>query len=316
MQHTEQAKQSEQQATTSLVLIETNGTVKGLKAKDATLDTLYKKCGFRTGEDFTRQHTWEVKLSGSAVGAKTKHIISVWAKKVGKANFENKYDFPPPIDTALFFGTCVVVRTDEAGNLIDLTKETWTKIYEKLFGGFEDLDKSEEASEDELEGIDPSLLTANGYLKDGFVVSDKDSVENSEDEGVSVSNSVSVSVSKSISKSVGKSVEKKPKKEKKEVVVKENKEPKAEPNPKAVAEPKAKAIAEPKAKAVAEPKAKAVAEPKAKAVAEPKPKATVPKEKKPIISKKSAPKPVVPESEDEESVSELEEEVYTFSDEE
>ncbi len=306
MQHTEQ------QATTSLVLIETNGTVKGLKAKDATLDTLYKKCGFRTGEDFTRQHTWEVKLSGSAVGAKTKHIISVWAKKVGKANFENKYDFPPPIDTALFFGTCVVVRTDEAGNLIDLTKETWTKIYEKLFGGFEDLDKSEEASEDELEGIDPSLLTANGYLKDGFVVSDKDSVENSEDEGVSVSNSVSVSVSKSISKSV----EKKTKKEKKEVVVKEKKEPKAEPKPKAIAEPKAKAVAEPKAKAVAEPKPKAVAEPKAKAVAEPKAKATVPKEKKPIISKKSAPKPVVPESEDEESVSELEEEVYTFSDEE
>ena len=42
----------------------------------------------------------------------------------------------------------------------------------------------------------------------------------------------------------------------------------------------------------------------------------MPKEKKPTISKKSAPKPVEPESEDEESVSELEEEVYTFSDEE
>lgn len=281
-------QQTEQQATTSLVLIETNGTVKGLKAKDATLDTLYKKCGFRTGDDFARQHTWEVNLSGSAVGTKAKHIISVWAKKVGKANFENKYDFPPPIDTALFFGTCVVVRTDEAGNLIDLSKETWTKIYEKLFGGFEDLDKSEEPSEDELEGIDPSLLTANGYLKDGFVVSDKDSVENSEDEGVSVS------ISASKGKSVEKSAEKKVKKEKKEVIVKEKKEPKA----------------------VAEPKAKAVAEPKPKAVAEPKAKATVPKEKKPTISKKSAPKPVEPESEDEESVSELEEEVYTFSDEE
>ena len=293
-QATQQAKQTEQQATTSLVLIETNGTVKGLKAKDATLDTLYKKCGFRTGDDFTRQHTWEVNISGSAVGTKAKHIISVWAKKVGKANFENKYDFPPPIDTALFFGTCVVVRTDEAGNLIDLSKETWTKIYEKLFGGFEDLDKSEEPSEDELEGIDPSLLTANGYLKDGFVVSDKDSVENSEDEGVSVSISASKGISVSKGKSVEKSAEKKVKKEKKEVIVKEKKEPKA----------------------VAEPKAKAVAEPKAKAVAEPKPKATVPKEKKPTISKKSAPKPVEPESEDEESVSELEEEVYTFSDEE
>jgi hypothetical protein len=268
------AKMQATQAT-SLILIETNGTVKGLKAKDVTIDTLYKKCGFRTGEDFTRQHTWEVKLlSANAVGTKTKHIISVWAKKVGKANFENKYDFPPPIDTALFFGTCAVVRTDEAGNLIDLTKETWTKIYEKLFGGFEDLDKSEEPSEDELEGIDPSLLTANGYLKDGFVVSDKDSVENSEEE--------SVCVSKSVSK--GKSVEKKVKKEKKEVVVKEKKVT----APKVTAQKKEVAV----------------------------PKVTIPKEKKPVISKKSAPKPVEPESEDEESVSELEEEVYTFSDEE
>lgn len=279
----QQATQQQMQSSvaTSLILIETNGTVKGLKAKDVTIDTLYKKCGFRTGEDFARQHTWEVNISANAVGinnagAKAKHIISVWAKKVGKANFENKYDFPPPIDTALFFGTCAVVRTDEAGNLIDLSKETWTKIYEKLFGGFEDLDKSEEPSEDELEGIDPSLLTANGYLKDGFVVSDKDSVENSEEESVDKSKGKSISANKG--------VEKKVKKEKKEVVVKEKK----------VAVPK-----------VAVPK-------KETAV----PKVMIPKEKKPVISKKNAPKPVEPESEDEESVSELEEEVYTFSDEE
>ena len=278
------------QQATSLILIETNGTVKGLKAKDVTIDTLYKKCGFRTGEDFTRQHTWEVKLLS------VKHIISVWAKKVGKANFENKYDFPPPIDTALFFGTCVVVRTDEAGNLIDLTKETWTKIYEKLFGGFEDLDKSEEASEDELEGIDPSLLTANGYLKDGFVVSDKDSVENSEEESVSISNDKSKGKSISVSKSANKGVEKKPKKEKKEVVVKEKK----------VAVPKVTAPKVTAPKVTAQKKETAVA----------KKEVMIPKEKKPVISKKSAPKPVVPESEDEESVSELEEEVYTFSDEE
>lgn len=283
------------QQATSLILIETNGTVKGLKAKDVTIDTLYKKCGFRTGEDFARQHTWEVKL------LTVKHIISVWAKKVGKANFENKYDFPPPIDTALFFGTCVVVRTDEAGNLIDLTKETWTKIYEKLFGGFEDLDKSEEPSEDELDGIDPSLLTANGYLKDGFVVSDKDSVENSEEESVSISNDISKGKSISVSVSKDKGVEKKVKKEKKEVVVKEKK----------VAVPK---VAVPK---VTAPKVtaqkKETAAPK---VAVAKKEVMIPKEKKPVISKKSAPKQVEPESEDEESVSELEEEVYTFSDEE
>jgi hypothetical protein len=162
-----QAQQAQTQAT-SLVLIESNGTVKTLKAKDVSLDTLYKKCGFRSSEDFVRQHTWEIKLAGET------HIVSAWAKKTGKANFENKYDFPPPIDTALFFGTCAVVRTDEEGNLIGLTKETWEKIYEKLFGGFEDLGEEDEYSTDELEGVDPALLTTDGYLKDDFVVSDEE----------------------------------------------------------------------------------------------------------------------------------------------
>ncbi len=155
---------------TSLVLIETNGTIKTLKAKELTTDTLYKKCGFRVNDDFLCRHTWRVNITEGT------HIVSVWAKKNGKANFENKYDFPPPIDKDLFFGTCAIVRTDEDGAFLDLTKEIWLKIYEKLFGGFEDIGDEDEYSEDELANVDPSLLTANGYLKDGFVVSDKECI--------------------------------------------------------------------------------------------------------------------------------------------
>jgi len=172
----------------SLVLIETSGTVKTLKAKELTLDTLYKKCGFRVNDDFVSRHTWKVKLSGEVF------IVSVWAKKTGKANFENKYDFPPPIDKDLFFGTCAVVRTKEDGSFLDLTKEEWLKIYEKLFGGFEDIGSQDEYSEDELANVDPALLTKNGYLKDGFVVSDKEAIssgtpsgETSEEEVVAIS---------------------------------------------------------------------------------------------------------------------------------
>ena len=150
----------------SIVLIETNGAVKTLKAKELSLETLYKKCGFRVNDDFLCRHTWNVTL------VKEEFIISVWAKKTGKANFENKYDFPPPIDNDLFFGTCAIVRTKADGSFSDLTKEEWLKIYENLFGGFEDIGEEDEYSEDELANVDPSLLTSNGYLKDGFVVSD------------------------------------------------------------------------------------------------------------------------------------------------
>jgi hypothetical protein len=154
----------------SIVLIESNGTIKTLKTKELTNETLYKKCGFRVNEDFLSRQTWQVKLNDII------YTVSVWAKKTGKANSENKYDFPPPIDKDLFFGTCAVVRTVSKTDdkFLDLTKEEWLKIYEKLFGGFEDIGDEDEYSEDELANVDPALLTKNGYLKDGFVVSDKE----------------------------------------------------------------------------------------------------------------------------------------------
>ena len=161
--------QAQQSQSVSIVLIETNGTLKTLKTKEVSAESLYKKCGFRVSDDFLCRHTWEVTLKDEF------YVISVWAKKTGKANFENKYDFPPPIDKELFFGQCAVVRVDKAGQFLDLTKETWLKIYEHLFGGFEDIGDEDEFSEDELESVDPALLTTHGYLKDDFVVSDKES---------------------------------------------------------------------------------------------------------------------------------------------
>ena len=46
---------------------------------------------------------------------------------------ENKYDFPPPVDKDLYFGTCLLVRVNETGLIIDLDAPTWSKIYEKIF---------------------------------------------------------------------------------------------------------------------------------------------------------------------------------------
>ena len=171
-----QAQPVEQLQAVSIVLIETNGTIKTLKTKEVSLDTLYKKCGFRVSEDFMPRHTWTLTLKGT----NEKYKVTLWGKKTGKANFENKYDLPPPLDKELFFGTCALVRTTSNANseceLVDLTKETWLKIYEQLFGGFEDIGDEDEYSEDELENVDPALLTKDGYLKDDFVVSDKETI--------------------------------------------------------------------------------------------------------------------------------------------
>ena len=62
-------------------------------------------------------------------------------------------------------------------------RDTWNKIYEKLFGGFEDLNATaaeDDEEEDELEMIPVDKKTKQGYLKDGFVVDSEEDEEEDE----------------------------------------------------------------------------------------------------------------------------------------
>ena len=158
----------------TIVIVEKSGDLKSTTIKDFKEEELFKKCGFKKGEDFVKQHDWSVRTGGK------KYVISVYGKTDGRANSENKYDFPPPIDSTLFFGSCAVVAKDETGAYTDLSVELWNKIYEKLFGGFEDLAATaleDENEEDELANVPKEMKTKDGYLKDGFVVSDEDEEE-------------------------------------------------------------------------------------------------------------------------------------------
>ena len=155
----------------SVVIVEKLGSLKSLVIKDYKEDDLYKKCGFKKSDGFIKQTEWGIKMDGK------KMIVSVYAKSTGKANSENKYDFPPPIDTTIFFGNCLLICSIKQDNnnlvLTSLSIEQWEKIYEKLFGGFEDLNATsmeDENEEDELDNIPESKKTKQGYLKDGFVV--------------------------------------------------------------------------------------------------------------------------------------------------
>jgi len=169
----------------SIVIVEKDGNLKSLSIKDFKLEELFKKCGFKKGDDFVKQVEWNAKYDGK------KYYIEVFAKIEGRHNSENKYDFPPPIDTKLFFGNCAVLAyiKKEDGNKLytDLSLPLWNKIYEKLFGGFEDLTTTaieDEEEEDELANIPKEKKTKHGYLKDGFVVDSSDA-----EEEISTSNS-------------------------------------------------------------------------------------------------------------------------------
>jgi hypothetical protein len=161
----------------SVVIIEKTGTCKPLTIKEFKEEDLYKKCGFKSENNFKCAVEWKTKLKGD------KYKVYVYGKEEGKANTENKYDFPPPIDTTLFYGNCVVVckkEIEEEYEYFNLDVTLWEKIYEKLFGGFEDLvatSKEDEEEEDELDNIPKEKKTKHGYLKDGFVVDSSDDSE-------------------------------------------------------------------------------------------------------------------------------------------
>lgn len=151
----------------SIIIVEKGGNVKELKVKSYDENELYKKGGFKASTDFKVQSVWkDIKLNNIT------YNIHLYGKLVGRANQENKYEFPPPIDNTLFFGSCVLVN--KVNNIPkNLTSTEWNSIYNHLYGGFDDLDEEDsEESEDEDEGLPK---TKSGYVKDDFIVDDDES---------------------------------------------------------------------------------------------------------------------------------------------
>jgi hypothetical protein len=149
---------------TTIVTIDKTGVAKDVKISSP--EDIYKRCGLKSANDFDHQITWAVDLGDEKVN------IKLFAKTVGRANNENKYEFPPPVDTDLYFGTVALAAFTVDDNIVDLDVDTWDTIYEELYGGFEDLGSDDSDETDELEDVPDDMKTKEGYLKDGFVVPD------------------------------------------------------------------------------------------------------------------------------------------------
>ena len=160
---------------TSILIVEKSGSIKELVVKKLTEEDYYKKAGYKSAEGFKCHTTWSVEIDQKT------YNISLYGKVTGRANQENKYEFPPPVDKLLFFGNCLLVNQDN-GKLLDLKSKEWEEIYEKLYGGFEDIgdeDSEEDFEDDEDDDLE---LTKTGYAKDGFIVDEEDDLEDEDDE--------------------------------------------------------------------------------------------------------------------------------------
>jgi hypothetical protein len=153
-----------------IVLIHKTGRLISKRVKNICKENTYRYCNLKDDTDFENVHNFE----------KAGKRYEVYGKVNGRACTENKYEFPPPIDSRLFFGMMCVLKKDiESDEYENLSTMEWRLNYDSLFGGFHDLgSKDSEPSEDSEH--DPEELTKDGYLKDGFVVDDN-SWENDND---------------------------------------------------------------------------------------------------------------------------------------
>ena len=151
----------------TILLVKANGDIQEKNVKTLDETAMYKLCNYKTDKAFKHLHTY--------FGKNKEETFSVYGKVEGRANSENKYDFPPPIDSSLFFGVmCIIKKKNDEFESTSVNE--WNVLYEHLFGGFEDLNEEEERSEDS-EIYSDEDYTKEGYLKDNFVVDDDELTE-------------------------------------------------------------------------------------------------------------------------------------------
>jgi hypothetical protein len=169
-------------APVSVIIVERNGDLRLSQINEYSPMELCKKCKCKSPTGFEMRAEWA--YSGPD---DDKFTVELWARENGQAGQENKYEFPPPVDTILFFGGCVLVAKDRTSHhrIIPLTLEKWEKMYNFLFSGFDTLtndddddDDNDDDDCDDCDDCDSDALihknrkTKDGYLKDGFVVDD------------------------------------------------------------------------------------------------------------------------------------------------
>lgn len=163
------------------ILIDKKGSIKEVVLKTFVESDLYKKAGFKAADGFQNTHTWTINA------ANKNYNISLYGKVFGRAGQENKYDFPPPVDNTLFFGSCILVNnlSEDKTKIDSVSKDEWKILYDHLFGGFEDLGSEDSDESDDEEDENAGLpRTKSGYAKDGFIVEDggeDDAIEDEDD---------------------------------------------------------------------------------------------------------------------------------------
>jgi hypothetical protein len=151
-------------SSTSYLIIRANGRV----SSDNNLELYQAIVNTKT-----MTHEWDLQNDAK------KYKLRVFGEERGKYNKVNKYEFPPPIDTILFYGDVFILclrKNKQTYEPVDLSIDSWKMFCRHTFQfeSLQDTESSDKYETDELKLIPSHKKTKHGYLKDGFVVDDDD----------------------------------------------------------------------------------------------------------------------------------------------
>jgi len=119
-------------ANIGVLIVEKVGILKPLCVKTYNETELYKRCGFKSNNNFQKRGEWSITRDDIC------YTIAAYGKNVGRSGFENNYVFPKPLDKSSLFGNCVLVLyVQEAFNpetpvVKSLTIDFWNSLLTDL----------------------------------------------------------------------------------------------------------------------------------------------------------------------------------------
>ena len=139
--------------------LEKSGSWTGID-KEADESKFFLYCGWKKTKGFRILHSYQL----------TEVTVEIWGRDSGDEKQISKWELPPPLDTVFSYGNLLAVGRN-GSEYVDID---WDNSYNEMFGGFDDLGSQDSESEDELDTIPDTEKTKEGYLKDGWVVSESE----------------------------------------------------------------------------------------------------------------------------------------------
>jgi hypothetical protein len=98
-------------------------------------------------------HTWEFENNLK---------VLIYGLESGLEKDINKHELPEPLENSLLYGD-IIVQMKVDNELVDFDKEDYNEFYEEMFGGFEDIENTEDEEDIQDDDYD---------YEDGFLVRD------------------------------------------------------------------------------------------------------------------------------------------------